>query len=267
MRPSVRSTALAAALIVVAGVRAAGAADDRDALARARQLYDQRQFDAAIAAADQARATPARANSADLIAARAYLERFRDGASGDDLASARERLLRLDPQRFAPAERVDYIVGLGESLYLEGLFGAAAELFWSVLPDTLAPLSRERVLDWWATAVDRDAKPRPEIERQVVYQRIRARMEEELWAHPESGAAAYWISAAARGQGDLEAAWHAAEAGWVRAPLTSDRGAALRADLDRLVQRAIIPERARALAQPPDTLRQEWERFKGQWTR
>ena len=66
-------------------------------------------------------------------------------------------------------------------------------------------------------------------------------------------------------QGDLQAAWDAAEAGWVRASLATDRGAALRADLDRLMLVAIVPERARALAQPADTLRLDWERFKERW--
>ena len=54
---------------------AAGLArEERDALTRARTLYNQRQFEAAIAAAEQARQAPARVDSADLIAARAYLE-------------------------------------------------------------------------------------------------------------------------------------------------------------------------------------------------
>ena len=39
----------------------------------------------------------------------------------------------------------------------------------------------------------------------------------------------------------------------------------LRADLDRLMLRAIVPERARVLAQPADTLALEWEKFKGRW--
>src|SRR5205807_3526167 len=56
------------------------AASIRDPIERARALYNERRFDAAIAAADQARATPARAGSGDLIAARAYLERFRASA-------------------------------------------------------------------------------------------------------------------------------------------------------------------------------------------
>ena len=127
--------------------------------------------------------------------------------------------------------------------------------------------ARERVLDWWASAIDREAHPRADIERQATYQRIRDRMQEEIVTRPGSTAASYWQSAAARGQGDLQAAWDAAQAGWVRAALATDRGAALRADLDQLVMRALIPERAKALGQSPDTLRSEWERFKEKWTK
>ena len=90
-------------------------------------------------------------------------------------------------------------------------------------------------------------------------------MRDELTARPGSAAAAYWLAAAARAQGDLQAAWDAAEAGWVRASLATDRGAALRADLDRLMLVAIVPERARALAQPEDTLLLDWENFKERW--
>jgi hypothetical protein len=92
-------------------------------------------------------------------------------------------------------------------------------------------------------------------------------MANELAENPASSAAAYWAAAAARGQGDLQGAWDAAQAAWVRAPLTADHGASLRGDLDRLVERAIVPERARLLAQPADLLRQEWERFKERWSR
>ena len=79
--------------------------------------------------------------------------------------------------------------------------------------------------------------------------------------------AAYWLAAAARAQGDVQAAWDAALAAWVRAPLTLDRGVNLRADIDRLVLRAIVPDRAKVTAQPPETLRQQWEVFKERWTR
>jgi hypothetical protein len=247
------------------GVKPAQGADD--SLARARQLYNQRNFTAAVQLAEQARLTPARADAADLVAARAYLERYRESGASDDLTNARDRLRRLDPQKFGPRERAEYVVGLGETLFFDGAFGAAATVFDAVLQsrDALPGEARERVLDWWATAIDREAKPRSEMERQGVYQRIRNRMDGELATHPNSAVAVYWNAAAARSQGDHQAAWDAAQAGWVRARLASDKGDALRADLDRLVLRAIVPDRARATAQPPDMLRAEWERFKESW--
>ena len=245
----------------------ASAAEPKDPLARARLLYNDRQFDAAVAAAEEGRHVPERADSADLIAARAYLERFRASAVRDDLKRARDRLSRINPGRLNARERTELIIGLGEALFFDDSSGAAAGVFESVLAggDRLAADARERVLDWWASALDRDARPRSDFERQAVYQKIRDRMQLEVGANPGSSAASYWLSAAAWGQGDHQAAWDAAQAGWVRAPMTSDRGAALRGDLDRLVQRGIIPERARALAQSPDTLQQEWEQFKDRW--
>src|ERR1019366_5410775 len=89
----------------------AAAADSRDPLARARTLYNSGQFAAAIAAADQARIVAAHADSADLIAARSYLERFRGSQASDDLANARGRLARLDPQRLGGHERVEFLAG------------------------------------------------------------------------------------------------------------------------------------------------------------
>jgi hypothetical protein len=258
------AAALFLCLALIARVQAAD-----DPLARARQLYNQRQFQAAIEAAEVARLTPSRTDAADLVAARAYLERYRDTVAAEDLASARERLARISPERFSPHERFEYIIGLGEALYFDDAFGAAATVFGSVLQSTdlLGGAEREQVLDWWATALDRDTRPRPEIERQAVYQRMRERLQSELAEHPSSGAAIYWVAAVARAQGDLQGAWDAAQAGWVRAPLSPDRGAALRADLDRLMERAIVPERARALAQPPDAIRTEWNQFKARWSK
>jgi hypothetical protein len=246
---------------------AAAGADDRDPVARARLLYNQGKWEDAIMAADQARAALTRADSADLIAARAYLERFRESAAPDDLTSARERLRRINPERFVSRERVEFTVGLGEALYFDASYGAAAEVFDALLEQqgALAGAERERVVDWWGTALDRDARPRSEFDRQAVYQRIRDRMRAELGVSPVSTAAAYWIAAAARGQGDLQGAWDAAQAGWVRALLAGERGVALRTDLDQLVVTALVPERARALGQPPANLRQEWESFKERW--
>jgi len=181
--------------------------------------------------------------------------------------SARDRLRRLDPLQFDSRERTEFIVGLGQALYFDESYGAAADVFETVLdnPGGLTADAGERVLDWWAIAIDRDASPLNEIGRQGVYQGVRGRMRDALTAYPGSATAAYWLAAAARAQGDLQAAWDAAEAGWVRASLAIDRGAALRADLDRLMLIAIVPERARALSQPEEALRLDWENFKERW--
>ncbi|OFW29109.1 MAG: hypothetical protein A3H97_02875 [Acidobacteria bacterium RIFCSPLOWO2_02_FULL_65_29] len=248
---------------------AASAADPKDPLARARLLYNQGQFEPAIAAAEEGRRVPALADAADLIAARAYLERFRETAAPDDLTAARVRLRRITPDRLGVRERAEYLVGLGETLFFDEAAGAAARVFESVLTGgaVLTPDARERILDWWASALDRDARNRSDDERPDVYRTIRDRMQAELGANATSATSSYWLSAAAWGQGDHQAAWDAAQAGWVRAPLAADRGAALRGDLDRLVLRAIIPERARALAQAPASLEIEWESFKERWSR
>ena len=256
------------ALLVVLAAPAA-AADDRALLAHARSQYNAGDYDGAILSAEEARRVATQSDSADLIAARALLERFRATASPDDLTQARDKLRRLVPDLFADRERLEFIVGLGETLFFEEASGAAAAVFESALDMTTVPLvdGRDQVLDWWASAVDYDARPRSEFERQVLYERVRTRMRSELAQHPTSATAAYWAAAAARGQGDYSGAWAAAEAGWVRAALAQDHGAALRGDIDRLVLRALIPERARATGLSPDTLRADWDAFKERWNR
>jgi hypothetical protein len=244
-------------------------AQPRDPLERARVLYNERQFTAALSAAEEAARTPARADSANLIVARAYLERYRESAASEDLTNARDHLRALNTDGFTPTERVEYVIGLGEALFFDGAPGAAAAIFGAVLagPDFLTPVARDGLLDWWASAIDRDARRLPDIERRAMYQKILDRMEVEVGANPGSTAASYWLAAAARGQGNLPAAWDAALAGWVRSGLTSDHKADLRGDLDRLVLRGLIPDRAKAMAQPEDALRTEWERFKERWTK
>jgi hypothetical protein len=97
-------------------------------------------------------------------------------------------------------------------------------------------------------------------------------MSRELAASPGSGPASYWLAAAASGRGDVERAWQAALAGMARAPQTSDRGAALRADLDRLVDPGDHPG-ASGPAGLKDPKRRspgmlgEWEAFKMTWSR
>jgi hypothetical protein len=259
--------ASAAVLLCLAG-STARAADEKDALARARHLYNDRRFDEAMVVADEGRNAQT-ADSVDLVVARAYLERFRESDELDHLALARERLRRIDPARLNGSEQLEFLVGLGEELYLEGFAGAAADLFDTVFDTTawMSAASRERVLDWWASALDHEARPRSDIDRQPIYQRIRDRMRGELGRKPTSTVASYWLSAAAAGQGDHQTAWDSAMAGWVRASLADDRGTALRNELDHLVMRQIVPQRARALAQPPDAVQQQWDEFKERWAR
>jgi tetratricopeptide (TPR) repeat protein len=243
-----------------------------DFLSEARRLYNLGQYEAAARAARQAAAVPSTAQAARIVLGRTQLERFRHTAAAQDLADARAALRTVDPAVLDARERVELEVGLAEALYLEDRFGAASEIFDQAIDRTtvLGPIAHDRALDWWATALDRDARTRPPSERGAVYERIAQRMKEEAAKDPGSSAAHYWIVAAARNAGDLDRAWSAAIAGWTLAPLGHDRGVSLRADLDRLVVQAIIPERAERLSPKDPTqavsgLRKEWESFKASW--
>jgi hypothetical protein len=255
---------------------------DQDLLARARALYNQQDADGAIAAALEARVLPGAADAADLVLARARLERFRRTSDRADLVAARETLIQIKPERLPSMDQIDLLVGLGEALYLDGLYGASAELFESALPwvgsgasaPGLDARSRERLLDWWATALDREAQRRLAADGSALYARILSMMQQELSRDPGSVPASYWMVAASRAIGDLERAWDAAIAGWVRAGLAGSGGARLREDLDRLVLQAIIPERVRLLAESDrdrerigEELRAEWEGIKKDWKR
>ena len=242
------------------------------ALARARTLYNAADYDGAIAAAATARRQPAAADAASLVLARAHLERFRGNADPVDLAAAREALTGIRQAALAPRDQVDLLIGLGQSLFFSDLFGGAAELFETALGRGALLPARDRVmlLDWWASALDREAQTRPPERRGTEYDRIITRMENELRDDPGSGPANYWLAVAARGAGDVDRAWTAAVAGWVRAQLSPETTVALRTDLDRLVTQAIIPERARtrpARDQQEATvaLRGEWDLVKSQW--
>lgn len=246
----------------------------QDALGESRRLYNAAEFDAAERTARTALEQPATANSARLILGRIQLERFRQSPSDVPLSEARQLLGAVDANLLDPRERLELTLGLGETLFLEDRFGAAAEVFEPVLETSmlLGPAAHERVLDWWATSLDHHAQGRPIEERPAIYARIVQRMNVELRRDEGSTAAGYWLVAAPRGSGDLDRAWAAAVAGWVRAVLARDRGVALRGDLDRLVVQAIIPERAARLS-PKDPslamtgLLSDWEAFKASWTR
>jgi hypothetical protein len=245
-----------------------------DPLAEARRLYNSGQYEAAARAAQDAMGVDGYADAARVVLGRVQLERFRQTADPADLGAARDALRAVDPAPLRYRERLELTIGQAEVLYLEDRFGGAAELFESSLDRSvvLGTSAHERVLDWWATALDRYAQLRAIEERPPVYARIVERMRAELALDAGSTPANYWLARAARGSGDLERAWQAALAGWVRASLAQDRGAALRADLDRLVTQAIIPERAAKLKtadvrQAAAGMQNEWTAFKAGWSK
>ena len=260
-------------LLVIVTLASIGAGP-RDALSRARQFYNHQQYDAAIDAAAQARSAPKLADAATLVLARAHLERFRQSAHASDLSAARDALSQIHPAQLTPRDLVELTIGLGVSLYLDDRAGAAAEQFEIALTrvDRGDAGARERVLDWWASALDRQAQVGPAADRRLLYARIVRGMEEELGRDFGSAVASYWLVAGARGSGDLGRAWDAAFAGWMRAPLAGARAGSLRVDLDQLVRQAIIPERARQTSSPGDArqvsaaMLREWEALKQTWT-
>jgi hypothetical protein len=244
------------------------------ALTRARTLYNAADYDGAILAATEARRVAPAADAAALVLGRAHLERYRQRADANDLTAARDSLAIVRPSALSPRDRVDLVVGLGQSLFLGEAFGAAAELFDTALAQAsvLSPRGRLLLLDWWASALAREAQTRPLDRRRPVFERIAARMEDELRRDPGNAPASYWLAVAARGTGDFDRAWDAAVAGWVRASLSPESSATVRTDLDRLVTQALIPERARLQAVAgldqqsiSSTLNAEWTLIKQQW--
>jgi tetratricopeptide (TPR) repeat protein len=246
-----------------------------DPLVQARNLYNEGRYEAAIEAATKAQQVPQQQNAASLILGRAGLERYRTTADPADLIRAREALRAVDSASLSSRDRADLVIGLGEALFFEELYGPAADLFESMLDRTeeIGPEARDRVLDWWATAVDRRVRAQPAGTRAAAYDRLIERMEAELRRDGTSAAAAYWLAAATFSRGLVERAWEAAIAGYVRALITPDRGATLRPDLDRLVREAIIPERLRRLPeagtnqgdQASAAMTAEWELIKERW--
>lgn len=245
-----------------------------DSLLDARRLYNAGQYDDAERLVREALRVPATADRARLVLGRIQLERYRRSADAAHLAAARDELRTIDARLLDARERIELSVGLAEALFFENRFGAAAEIFDTVLASisVLGPAAHERALDWWATSLDRLAQSRPPAERGAVYERLARRVSEEGARDPASGVAAYWLIVAARGLGDLDRAHDAAAAGWVRALLARDRGVMVRSDIDRLMREAVLPERA-ARVSPRDpkaaltSLLGEWEAFKERWSR
>lgn len=260
-------------LLVMLLPATAVSAAEHPSLARARVLYNEADYDGAIAAATTARADPAAADAATLVAARAHLERHRlrtnDAA---DLATAREMLGTVRMAALMPRDQLDLLIGLGQALYLSETFGAAAEMFETALSRAigLSPRERALLLDWWANAIDREAASLDSYRRADLLRPVVTRMEQELRDDPGNATANYWLAVATFRVIDADRAWHVAVAGWVRARLRPETTTFLRDDIDRLVTTVLIPERVRsrpvrdqqtALAE----LQSEWEQVKVDW--
>jgi hypothetical protein len=245
---------------------------EAQALARARTLYNSADYDGAIAAAALAREQTTPPDTATLVLGRARLERYRLGSDPSDLVGAREALHAVRLNVLSPRDQIDLLIGLGQSLFLGGTYGAALELFDTALARgaLLEPIDRRQLLEWWATALDRQAEALPPERRGALFERMFARMQDELRESPGNGPPNYWLAVAARGTGDLDRAWSAAIAGWVRSTLAPATAGTLRVDLDRLVTEVLIPERVRAQdAHDPQAaaaaLQEEWDVVKQQW--
>jgi tetratricopeptide (TPR) repeat protein len=248
---------------------------EADPMIRARQHYNKGEYEQAVQAAGEAMLRPELRNAAALLLGRSALERYRATADPTDLTRARNALRTVDATSLPARDRNDLIIGLGEALFFDGQYRPAADMFESMLDQagSLGPAQRDQVLDWWGTAIDRHVRQLPSEERAPAYDRLIERMEEEMRRDAASSAAAYWVAAAAYSRGQVDRAWDAAVAGYVRAIVAWDRGATLRPDLDRLVREAIIPERVRRLpvAGTPEGeqahagMLAEWDLIKDRW--
>jgi len=231
-------------LVVFVVLLGGGTAVQAQDLARAHVLFNEGRYTEAIEAATQAQTLPATRPAAGVVLARAHLERYRDAGDPTDLVAARAALSTLQMAGLPARVRIDYLFGLGQALFFENNVGAAAELFASATAEAWAvdASAGEAMTDWWGSAVERQLDGLPSEVRRGRFQQLATDMRQELARHPTAATPAYWMAVALRGAGDPERAWDAAVAGWVRAPLTGDSAAMLRADLDRLVLDAIIPD-------------------------
>ena len=251
---------------------AAAHAAEPPALVRARNAYNAANYDQAIALADEALKQKSDADVAALIGVRARLERFRLGGNEADLAGAHSTLRAIARQRLKPREQAELLVAQGLTLYLSQSYGGAAEIFDSALArmGALGLADRDRLLEWWALALDREAQALTPERRRATYERIAGRMEQELRENPASVPANFWLASACRNAGDVDRAWDAAMAAWVRVPIDLPGAQALRQDLDRLIVEGVVPERSRQLPRPEweivaTGLKNRWDDFKREW--
>src|SRR5687768_7693985 len=98
VRPLISAVLLLAATMGLTAQRAV------DPLTRARQAYNDQQFDRAIVLAKEAKNTPALVDSASLVLARAMLERSNRTGDPADVEAARSALLSVNPARLTASE-------------------------------------------------------------------------------------------------------------------------------------------------------------------
>ena len=148
------------AAVLRLGRRGIGVARGPQRAARARAAYNEGRYDAAIGASRNAVHGGTDADAARVVLGRALLERYRRQSDVHDLQEAREALRAADASRLGAADRGELLVGLGQWLFYTDWFGPAAELFEVAAdrPLTGGDGARDRVLDWWASALDE--KPR-----------------------------------------------------------------------------------------------------------
>src|SRR5690606_3482838 len=90
-----------------------------DPLTEARDLYHSGAYDQAIRAAQAARTVRDLESAAEVVLARAYLERYRQLSQADDLEAAREVMHGIDVAALEPRERVELFIALGTSIYID----------------------------------------------------------------------------------------------------------------------------------------------------
>ena len=261
-----------ASVLLLSSAPAIGLAQTARAdLVRARNAYNERDFDEAIAAAAAAQRTAETADAATIVLARAHLERYRERADPADLSAARTALGNVRTTHLDERDQLELLLAMGEALFLEDDFGAAAEVLETGLAQShLDPKLAESMLEWWGSAIERQASTAAPDMRRKHFARLGERMKAELLKNPSSPAASYWMVVALRGSGELDRAWDAAVAAWVRARLAGDRAPALRADLNHLVVEGLIPDRVRHIAQDQraaaeSQLRADWELVNERW--
>jgi hypothetical protein len=262
----------AAVFVLVLAWCGPAVAAEPPALAKARALYNAGSYEAAIETASMTSGDEQYGDAARLVIGRAHIERYRLSTDPMHLSAARDMFGSIRTAALSARDQVDLLVGLGQTLFFGELFGASAELFDSALgrAEDLPPRDRLRLLDWWASSLEREAQTRPQDRRPAIFTRISERMTEELRVDPGSSVANYWLAAAARGEGDLDRAWDAVVAAWVRSGLVPETSESLRGDLERLVTEALIPERARTRPareqqEAINGFRMEWEMVKARW--